>query len=691
MTKQKLEKSRNDLLDIGLRNNFINARDSKTKSLRVIEESSKEVLKILVEDNYMMSFDSRGKDTDVEEEFSDLFTSSKSEEIDKSKLTDSILQTNHPPTDLQKRLRSVNRLSRLSIEEKGVNTLYLALGFIKWYESDDSDKSRLAPIILVPVELSRKSINSKFKIKYNDDEIGFNISFLEKLKMEFGIKIDIPNEINSSTIVQIFQKIESSINIKRWKILKDEIRLGLFSFSKFLMYNDLNEVNWDKENKPYNHLLLGKFIGDGFNLNNENSFSNEDFGDRVSYKDTYHVLPADSSQQEVIFSVREGSNTIVQGPPGTGKSQTITNIIVDFLSRGKKVLFVAEKLAALKVVNNRLKSLGLGVLGLEIHSNKSNKKQVLSELSKVMNLTKPTISISVEDELSKGDSIRDFINKYSEAVNSEVEKTGFTPIQCFGEVIKHTNEIGENIYDLDMNLIKNQNKKNFQEYDSLVQEISNQLIKSGSIKSSPFKLIRPTSFQFYEGEKFIKNSEKYFEQLSKITHEIKNQLSELKVSDLIPSLNNLIKLSETINQVNILEKNHDKVDFQVLNKFSSEKLDSFISICEEYDVLLKRFLTLENQVHSRFWKQDCFEMYQYYLIDSKKWYKFLIGRYRSSKSLVKKYLKFPSSKVDDELVLDLINTNVNYSEFLEKIDGINEDLKRFSQSDYSKINSSWLE
>ena len=688
---QKLEKSRKDLLDIGLRNNFINTRDSKTKSLRVIEESSTEVLKILVEDNYMMSFDSRGEDSDIEEEFLDLFTPSKTEEIDKSKLTDSILQTNHPPTDLQKRLRSINRLSRLSIEEKGVNTLYLALGFIKWYESEHSDKSRLAPIILVPVELSRKSINSKFKIKYNDDEIGFNISFLEKLKMEFGIKIEIPNEITSSTISQIFDKIENSITLKRWKILKDEIRLGLFSFSKFLMYNDLNEENWDDENKPFNHPLLSKFIGDGFNLDKENNFSNEDFGDSVSYKDTYHVLPADSSQQEVIFSVREGLNTIVQGPPGTGKSQTITNIIVDFLSRGKKVLFVAEKLAALKVVNNRLQSLGLDVLGLEIHSNKSNKKQFLSELSKVMNLTKPTISISVEDQLSKGDSIRNFINNYSESVNSEVEKTGFTPIQCFGEVIKHSKEIGDNIYDLDMNLIKNQNKENFQKYDLLVQEISNQLIKSGSIKSNPYKLIRPTNFQFYEGEIFIKNSEKYYQQLSNISNEVKKELSDLNVSDLSPSLNNLTKLSETINQVNILEKNHDKVDFEVLNKISDEKLNSLIGICEEYDDLLKRYVSSEKQVNNRFWKQDCFEQYQHYLIDSKKWYKFLIGRYRKSKSLIKTYLKSPSSKIKDEFVLDLMKTNVDYSDFLEKIDELNGDLKKFSQSDFSKINSSWTE
>jgi hypothetical protein len=117
MSKQLLEKARLDLLDLGLRNNFINTRDSKNMSLRVIEESSLEVLKILVDKGYKMSFNSK-KDVKEEDnvEFGALFELPPLESIDSDKLTDNILQTNHSDQDLQKRLRSVDRLSRLSIE-----------------------------------------------------------------------------------------------------------------------------------------------------------------------------------------------------------------------------------------------------------------------------------------------------------------------------------------------------------------------------------------------------------------------------------------------------------------------------------------------------------------------------------------------------------------------------------------------
>jgi KaiC/GvpD/RAD55 family RecA-like ATPase len=87
-----------------------------------------------------------------------------------------------------------------------------------------------------------------------------------------------------------------------------------------------------------------------------------------------HVVDADSTQTLAIESVRQGRSMVVQGPPGTGKSQSITNIIATAVMDGKRVLFVAEKLAALQVVQRRLQNEGLGAPCLELHSNKSKKK-----------------------------------------------------------------------------------------------------------------------------------------------------------------------------------------------------------------------------------------------------------------------------------------------------------------------------
>ena len=74
----------------------------------------------------------------------------------------------------------------------------------------------------------------------------------------------------------------------------------------------------------------------------------------------------------------------MHGPPGTGKSQTITNMIANALYKGKRVLFVAEKMAALSVVQNRLTKIGLDPFCLELHSNKVTKSHFLAQLQKAI-------------------------------------------------------------------------------------------------------------------------------------------------------------------------------------------------------------------------------------------------------------------------------------------------------------------
>ena len=141
---------------------------------------------------------------------------------------------------------------------------------------------------------------------------------------------------------------------------KDAIELGFFSFGKFMIYNDLDSDNWPDDKKPSEHNILKSLLEYGFKDSqpsvNENAFIDDD----TKANELLQVVNADSSQILAMLAIREGRNLIIQGPPGTGKSQTIANIIADAIGSGKKVLFVAEKLAALEVVKRRLDMIHLG-------------------------------------------------------------------------------------------------------------------------------------------------------------------------------------------------------------------------------------------------------------------------------------------------------------------------------------------
>ena len=121
---------------------------------------------------------------------------------------------------------------------------------------------------------------------------------------------------------------------------------------------------------------------------------------------------------------------MIQGPPGTGKSQTITNLLAEALARGKKILFVAEKMAALEVVKRRLDAIHLGDTCLELHSHNTNKRAVLNELKRTLELGKPVSGTSVDDEVLQ--LRRRQLNEYAVAANTAFGTSGFTPHKLVG-------------------------------------------------------------------------------------------------------------------------------------------------------------------------------------------------------------------------------------------------------------------
>jgi very-short-patch-repair endonuclease len=316
---------------------------------------------------------------------------------------------------LERRLLDIYRAARSSIEESGANTLYLAVGFLQWYESSASSAPRrLAPILLLPLSLERRSVREGFNISLGDDEPRINVTLLEKLRAEFGVNTSGLDETieddHGLDIPQILQRFRRAVrDIPRWDIV-EEAHLGLFSFTKFLMWLDLQERSGVLMRNPVVKYLVERpaesFDGDA-------TMPEAAMLDQTRHpRETFCPLDADSSQLAAVFAAQDGRSFVLEGPPGTGKSQTITNLIAQCLTHGKRVLFVAEKMAALHVVHKRLAKIGLGPFCLELHSSKSSKREVLDQLQQALDVPREALPVEWESHSNELASSRKELNDF---------------------------------------------------------------------------------------------------------------------------------------------------------------------------------------------------------------------------------------------------------------------------------------
>ena len=304
---------------------------------------------------------------------------------------------------------------------------------VEWYESDTSDNVRRAPLILIPVALDRSNARGRFYVSYTGEDLGANLSFVEKVRTDFRIEIpDLPDD-EDLDVNAYFSVISRRIkDMKRWSVDRESVVLGLFSFSKFLMYKDLDPNN--TRNGPQQSDIIKSLFGDGFSEPGPKIGEEDHLDDHIRPEDIHHIVDADASQALAIFDVNQGRNLVIQGPPGTGKSQTITNIIAEAVGGDRTVLFVSEKMAALEVVKRRLDDMGVGVACLELHSRKTTKRTILDELKRTLGLGAPNVE-RVEDDFGRLARIQNRLNTYAEAVNTPVGRTGVTPYRAYGELI----------------------------------------------------------------------------------------------------------------------------------------------------------------------------------------------------------------------------------------------------------------
>ncbi|MBF2759712.1 MAG: DUF4011 domain-containing protein [Ectothiorhodospiraceae bacterium AqS1] len=287
---------------------------------------------------------------------------------------------------LDNTLLALYRKAKNDLEEGGSNTLFMSIGMLRWQETEKSKKSYKAPLVMLPMQLHRRSARSKITAAIHpDEEAVFNSTLIEFLLQDYEIDLgcyreSLPTDEHGVDIPRVWERVREAIkDIKGFELIED-IVVGNFSFRKFLMWQDLHDrLDALKNNLFVNHLIEQ---GGGGGYPHTASFIDAGEVDRRIEPGSLHTpLYADSSQLAAIEASTREQDYVLEGPPGTGKSETIANIIATNIAKGRKVLFVAEKMEALNVVYRRLEKVGLGHRCLELHSNKANKKAVLKQFA----------------------------------------------------------------------------------------------------------------------------------------------------------------------------------------------------------------------------------------------------------------------------------------------------------------------
>lgn len=334
--------------------------------------------------------------------------------------------------ELAHKIKELYRSSKAALEENGANALYLALGLLRWYETPRSTKPRYAPLILLPVELVRRGANRGYVIRLRDDEPQMNITLLEKLSQDFGIGIGgldpLPQDEQGVDTRQVFGVMRKAVmGQQRWDVLESAY-LGIFSFSQFVMWNDIRNRDHElAQNKIVRSLMEGRLCWDAQPMV---------LGETVSEEDVLLPLSADASQLYAIRAAGNGESFVLHGPPGTGKSQTITALIANSLAQGQSVLFVAEKMAALEVVQKRLSDIGIGPFCLELHSNKSKKKDVLGQLRQAMDVARGQTCQQYRQKAEQIAALRKELGQYAHALHAP-RPCGVTVFELIDQVEKN--------------------------------------------------------------------------------------------------------------------------------------------------------------------------------------------------------------------------------------------------------------
>jgi len=457
---EKVNQARLELLDLSTRNRLLHTpRSGRAKTVEVVGELAKAMYQTLVIEGKRFTFIA-GREEPAKED-DEPFLPEGGADLDELMLAeppedpellaqpdleldeegrvvnhwDAHLTTRLTPTGLQKRLLDLYIDARTLQEEQGINVLYLAIGYLKWRAPSAPKLDRYAPLVLVPVALERSNAGEKFHLRWQGDDIEANLSLQLFLQREFELRLPQIKDFETLDIDSYLAEISRMIEGKAdWAVVPNDAVLGLFSFAKFMMYRDLDPAVWEPLGGLQAAPMLRGLVSDGF-AGIRTPDGEADIDQVITPDRMRHVVDSDSSQSMVVHDALAEHSLVVQGPPGTGKSQTIANIIAGAVAGGKRVLFVAEKLAALEVVKRRLDQVKIGNACLELHSNKANKRALLEELRLTWQLS-ALPNDGGEALIQQLVEKRDELNAHAERVHRVLLPCKLTAYQVFGHLVR---------------------------------------------------------------------------------------------------------------------------------------------------------------------------------------------------------------------------------------------------------------
>lgn len=430
--QKKLDRWAEKLLDTGKRNNLINYRDTKASSAEVVFPDCQSIFSKCSIGHTFEIYDPKLPDMELDEEEAINDAASGEKKLSREEYIDlysprirneryllTYAQTPNPLTAVKNIAKKAKEIQ----DETGNNAAYLAFGFLRWNEKEGSNVFYRAPLLLVHINFVVGSILDAVKIEISDDDIVINPTFNYFLQADHGLSL--PAFEDGDTLLSYYEKVSHIAQNKGWNVI-NECKIGIFSFLKINMYEDLKK-NAEKILENSNVQAL---IG----INGQQNGMEFSMGEHVVANpliDLHTVVEADSSQIEAIEMAKSGKSFVLQGPPGTGKSQTITNIIAECLHDGKKVLFVSEKQAALNVVYDKLKKADLADFCLELHSHKANKKAVIEELNRTLELPRSRVRSRAQVEIRQKEVAQGKLDTYASELHKKRDTIDLSLYQLF--------------------------------------------------------------------------------------------------------------------------------------------------------------------------------------------------------------------------------------------------------------------